>query len=105
MTTWEARELAAWLRGLGNADHVTVAAANPEEVRLWLTEPNLMFTLADASAGVTMLDVYFDAEARPPRGSDDEDGLGHRVRLTLPQAELAAAVTEWEHALSAYPQR
>lgn len=105
MTTWEARELASWLRGLGNAHPETVAAADPEEVRLWLTEPNLMFTLAATSEGITTLDVYFDAESLPPHGSNDHEGLGHRVRLTMPQAEIAAAVTVWEHAQVAHPRR
>jgi len=82
MTTWEARELSSWLRGLGNANPATVAAAEPQELRLWLTEPNLMFALHATSEGVTTLDVYFDAESRPPTGSNDDDaGLGHRVRL------------------------
>ena len=93
MTTWEARQLASWLRGLGNAHSETVSAADPEELRLWLTEPNLMFTLASTSQGITTLDVYFDAESRPPSGSnDDHDGLGHRVRLMIPQADVTAAV-------------
>jgi hypothetical protein len=106
MTTWEARELASWLRGLSSANSATVAAADPEEVRLWLTEPNLMFTLAATSQCTTTLDVYFDAESRPPGGSnDDEDGLGHRVRLTIPHTDVAAAASEWEQDLIAFPTR
>ena len=106
MTTWEARDLASWLRGLVNANSQTVAAADPEEVRLWLTEPNLMFMLAATSQGIVTLDVYFDAESRPPGGSnDDEDGLGHKVRLMIPQADVAAVVGAWEQDLIAFPTR
>lgn len=102
----EARALASWLRGLGKASPATVAATDPEEVRLWLTEPNLMFTLAATSQGITTLDVYFDAESRPRGDSnDDNEGLGHRVRLTIPQAEVAAAVGDWERDLTAFPTR
>lgn len=98
MTTWEARELASWLRSLGNPD--------PEAARLWLTEPNLTFELADASAGVTTLEVHFDAESRPPNcSSDDHEGFGHRVRLIVPQADLVAAANEWDCDLAAFPIR
>lgn len=97
MTTWEARALASWLRGLGDAD---------PEVRLWLTEPNLTFAFVAASQGVTTLDVHFDAESRPPRCSnDDHEGFGHRVRLSVPQADLVAAVGEWDRELAAFPLR
>lgn len=106
MTTWEVRELASWLRGLGNTQRETVAAADPEPLRMWLTEPNLMFTLADTSRDITTVDVYFDAECRPPNCSfDGHEGLGHRVRLTIPQADLASAVAEWEQDLVAFPTR
>ena len=106
MTTWEARELASWLRGLGSADPKTITATDPAVVRFWMTEPNLMFTLAATSMGIVTLDVYFDAESRPPSGSnDDKAGLGHRVRLTIPQADLAVAVDDWERDLIAFPVR
>ena len=106
MTTWEARELASWLRGLSDANRATVAAADREERRLWLTEPNLMFTLNGASQGITTLDIYFNAESRPPSDSnDDDEGLGHQVRLTIPQADIAAAVSGWEEELAHFPVR
>lgn len=103
MTTWEARELASWLRGLGTANPATVAAAESEEVTLWLTEPNLTFTLNNASQGIATVDVYFNAESAPPTGSnDDHGGLGHKVRLTIPQADIAEAVGPWEQDLKAF---
>lgn len=106
MTTWEARELASWLRGLDKTHPVEVASAVPAEVRLRLTEPNLMFSLAASSQGITSLDVHFDAESLPPGGSNsDHEGLGHRVRLTIPQADIGAAVEEWEQELTAFPMR
>ena len=106
MTTWEARKLASWLRGLGDAKPATVAGVDPKEPALWLTEPNLMFTLIQASQGITKLDIYFNAESRPPAGSNDDDqGLGHLVRLTIPQADIAAAVRSWEEDLTHFPAR
>lgn len=106
MTTWEARELASWLRGLGNARPATVEAAEPDEVTLWLTEPNLTFTLNSASKDITTVDVYFDAESRPPTGSsDDGEGRGHKVRLTIPQADVAEAVDHWDLELQGFPVR
>ena len=69
MTTWEAQELGSWLRGLRIAEPASVATSQSEELRLWLTEPNLMFTLRQTTTqGITTLDVYFDAESRPPSG-------------------------------------
>ncbi|GGN72457.1 hypothetical protein GCM10010112_40760 [Actinoplanes lobatus] len=106
MTTWEARELATWLRGLSKASPATVTAADPSELRLWLTEPNLMFALNGAAQGIATLGVYFEAESRPPNGSnDDDEGLGHRVRLTIPQADITAAVTDWEQEITQFPIR
>ena len=106
MTTWEARRLASWLRGLGSASPATVAAAEPEEVTLWLTEPNLTFRLSRVAEGITTVDVYFDAESRPPTGSnDDDEGLGHKVRLTIPQADVAEVVDHWDQSLREFPVR
>lgn len=106
MTTWEAREVASWLRGLGNAHSATVEAADENELRLWLTEPNVMFELLRTSQGITELAVYFTLESQPPAGSnDDGQGLGHKVQLTIPQVAIAAAVTEWEADLSQFPVR
>ncbi len=106
MTTWEARELATWLRGLGNARPQTVAAAKPDESTLWLTEPNLTFAVDRASHGTSAVAVYFNAESRPPTGSNDDGvGRGHRVRLTIPQADLAEAVGGWEEELRSFPVR
>jgi hypothetical protein len=106
MTTWEARELAAWLRGLGDASPANRAAAEADEVTLWFTEPNLTFTRGNISQGITTLDVYFSAESRPPTGSnDDREGLGHKVRLTIPQADIAEAASRWDEDLGEFPVR
>lgn len=106
MTTWEARELATWLRALSDANPGTGSPADAEAVQFWLTEPNLVFALAAIGQGVTTIEVCFDAESRPPGcSSEDHDGLGHSVRLKVPHAELAAAVAEWERDLRAFPIR
>lgn len=90
MTTWEARELASWLSGW------STPGSRPSETaerRLWMTEPNLTFESGGATDALHVVDVFFDAEARPPTGSNDEgQGVGHRVRLTISQADIAAAV-------------
>ena len=105
-TTWETRELASWLRGLSNASPATVAAADPGEVTLWLTEPDLIFSLNRASQGITTVDVYFNAESRPPTGSnDDDEGLGHKVRLSIRQVDVAEGVDHWEQDLQEFPVR
>ena len=56
--------------------------------------------------GITTVDVYFDAESRPPTSSnDDDEGLGHKVRLTIPQADVAEAVDHWDQDLQGFPVR
>ncbi len=106
MTTWEARELSGWLRGLADSNAATVKTAGPDELRMWLTEPNLTFELTGSDHGMISLVVHFDAESRPPRGSSDGDqGLGHEVRLELSTADLARAVDDWDRELVRFPER
>jgi len=106
MTTWEARELASWLGGLGRETPRPAETAESAARRLWMTEPNLTFEAVGATDGLWVIDVFFDAEARPPTGSnDDGKGVGHRVRLTVPHADITAAATAWSEALLDYPVR
>lgn len=106
MTTWEARQLGSWLRGLTSASTRTVDAAEPDGLCLWLTEPNISFELAGTADDIVSLIAYFDAESRPPTGSnDDGEGLGHRLDLILAQAVLSPAVDEWDQQLTRFPVR
>ena len=70
-----------------------------------MTAPNVTFTLADESQDITTLDVYFNAEFRPRISNDDDAGLGHKVRLTIPQADVAAAAAAWERSPAKFPTR
>ncbi|WP_017934281.1 WapI family immunity protein [Nocardioides sp. Iso805N] len=106
LTTWEAKELASWLRGLGSGGPTVAAGGGPGHGRFLLTEPNLMFALIEAAQGITTMDIYFEAESRPPMAScDDGEGAGHKVRLTIPQSDLARAGEGWEHDLEEFPPR
>lgn len=106
MTTWEARELASWLAGLAATNPVPADAVEDSERRLWMTEPNLTFEAVGAEDGLCVIDVFFDAEARPPTQSNDEgEGVGHRVRLTVPHVDITAAVADWSAELRDYPVR
>jgi hypothetical protein len=62
LTTWEARELASWLRGLGHASAKVVEATAPDELRLWMTEPNLTFELNKAAQGMTTLGATLSSD-------------------------------------------
>jgi hypothetical protein len=107
MTTWEAQDLVVWLRALDQPRTPSGSGYESGSSRMhWLTEPNVSFGLDDYAHGVTSLSAYFNLESRPRSGSnDDGEGLGHRVRLRLPQAFIARAASEWEQELQAFPER
>lgn len=99
LTTWEARELAAWLRAVGQAP-----AGSPDGAarsRLAFTEPTLRFAATPADDGFVALDVDVSAASGPIRGPAD----GHRVRLGVTVAAVEAAAADWERELAAFPIR
>ncbi|XVU21154.1 WapI family immunity protein [Actinoplanes sp. CA-054009] len=82
LTTWEARELGAWLRGGGRGEP-------PEFV-----EPNLAFDVADREGEEVLLRVRLSAE------TGEETLL-----LRLSVDDMVKAAGEWEAECGAFPER
>jgi hypothetical protein len=96
LLTWEARELADWLR---RASHRQVCR------NLGFLEPNLAFDLAEPAAGEWIrLVVSFGWEARPPWVT--RDVYEHTpVDFKFLGSDLAAAALELDANLAEYPER
>ena len=105
LTTSEARELAAWLRGVALGE----VRPGPFDVErwghgglLWFTEPALAFSLADRSAEHVMIRVHLSFEALPVDVSaEDVEIYEFFVVVRMAPAELALAVEDWRRELSA----
>ena len=109
LTTFEARQLADWLRGVTFGE----IRPGPFDVErwgdgglLWFTEPALGFSLADASAEQVAIRVHLSFEALPPGlSAEDLEIYEHYVEVRMSPSALAAAVEDWGRELSAYPVR
>ena len=108
LTTWEARSLGSWLRGVvkGKVRPTAFdAAGDGEETLEAFTEPNLALSLASRSDGAAVVRVHLSLESRPPWLGDGFDIFGFFVSLDVPLQALAAAAGEWDRELAAFPVR
>jgi len=108
LTTWEARRLGSWLRGVRDGQVApTELVGDDGGASLVLTEPDVALSLAQRSAGTVVVRVHLSHGARPPwlqaPGGPGLFPYGVEVRLT-PDA-LAEAGTTWEQELAAFPVR
>jgi len=107
LTTFEARELADWLRGvtLGEVQPSPLEDGSMEGL-LSFTEPCLAFGVASLSAEDVVIRVHLSLEALPERVSATRPELyEYYVEVRMPLPELAVAVEDWCRELSAYPVR
>lgn len=107
LTTFEARELADWLRGVtvGEVQPCPFEAGNMEGL-LSFTEPCLALSLASLSAEDAVIRVHLSLEALPGRLSAMRPELyEHYVEVRMSPPALAVAVEDWCRELSAYPVR
>jgi hypothetical protein len=116
LTTWEAGEVGAWLRGVASG---AVQAApyeggfdpyeNDDHQMLVFTEPNLGFGLSERSVAAARIRVYLSAEARPSRACVGTDiyaaQYAYYVALTVPPRQLEVAAGEWEAEVARFPRR
>lgn len=103
LTTWEARELANWLRQV-HEGHVPPSVWDSDEERLLVfTEPNIAFSLAARSEGSAAVRVHLSLESGPP--SDEQELFDYFVVLELSMAALADAFSAWETELQPFPVR
>ncbi len=105
MLTWDARELAGWLRSVADGSRI------PEPIDpdandgglLVFTEPNVAFNLHARSPEAATVRVYLSLEARPP-GSESEI-FDYFVELELTHNAVATVVDEWDSEIRQFPVR
>ncbi len=106
LTTWEARSLGDWLRGVVAGDvEPTDFGGKGEEALMVFTEPNLALSLAARQHESAVVRVHFSLESRPPWLGQDVDLFDFFVGLDVPLGGLSAAVDDWERELSSFPAR
>lgn len=104
LTTWEARELAGWLRSVVAGDMQPSPSTAP--LNLAFTEPCLAFNLDQADTDVVALRIYLSLEAEPPFTVEGRPGVFENyVRLLLSPEDLATAAREWDWETTAFPVR
>lgn len=95
LTSWEAQELAAWLR---HAHQV------PDTIDF--TEPNLSFGARSDAEGETTIVVTLKGEAAPPDLSDEDRwGPGREISFSVSSAALVPIAEAWERDLTEFPVR
>jgi hypothetical protein len=106
LTTWEARRLALWMRGVLSGDVAPAPFPGGDEDLLTFTEPNLGLSLAGRSDDVVRVRVHFSLESLPPGLQDaDADLYEYFVEVSVTLDELNDAPTSWERELEAFPER
>ena len=105
LTTWEARELCSWLRGV--VAGVVKPTRFDEEVLKVFTEPSVAFSLAARDDTRATIRVHFSLEARPPWLPEVDPGglFEFFIEVSAALADFAVAVDEWERELVAFPVR
>jgi hypothetical protein len=102
LTTWEARNLSAWL-------HDAAAGDGPARRRnIAFTEPNIAFSLKHRRGGRVRLHVCFSHEALPTWAPRDHKGwqAGEYVLiLDIDREDLAQAATAWDLEHEQFPER
>jgi hypothetical protein len=90
LTTWEARELASWLRGVLAGEVSPAPFGGEEDERLLVfTEPNLAFSLASSDAERITLRLHLSLESRPPwlHGDTDSDLFDYFIEVSAPRKQ------------------
>jgi hypothetical protein len=100
LTTWEARNLSAWLRGA-----VGEGAARRRHIAF--TEPNMAFGIEHRRAGRVRLEVRLSHEALPTWVPRDHAGwqAGDVLILDIGREDLAPAAEVWDREYEQFPER
>lgn len=109
LTTWEAAELAVWLRDVSQG-RITPTDAPAEDMSGFLTfvEPNLAFSVAGMDASKVAIRAHLSAEAvtnRPVATPDPWKTYAYSITLTLSRSDLLAAARVWQDDLAPFPRR
>ncbi|MET7419767.1 hypothetical protein [Dactylosporangium sp. NPDC005555] len=108
LTTWEARTVSAWLRGVVEGVIRPVAvwpdeSWPPEPHFRTYTEPNLALSLQERTVDRATVRIHFSLEALPP--GIQQDIYSYFLVLDLSLEELAAAAEEWAADCEPFPVR
>ena len=103
LTTWEARELADWLRGVCRGQVQPSVWDSDEERLLVFTEPNLAFSLAARTEDSVAVRVHLSLESGPP--SEEQELFDYFVVVDLSLSALADALRAWGAEMQAFPVR
>lgn len=104
LTTWDARELAGWLRSVSRGH--APSPSSDDEPGLVFDEPCLAFDVEHLEGGTVVLRVYLSLEAEPAFVVEGAHGMFENyVRLTMSLSELGRAAAEWDAEVKAYPVR
>lgn len=108
LTTWEAAELAGWLRCVAAGEVEARPFPADEEHLLAFTEPNLGFSLGATGEGTRQVRVHFSLEAAPPWPTSreaDAELYEFFVVVSTTVGELTRAIEEWDGERAALPPR
>jgi hypothetical protein len=109
LTTWEAQEVAPWLREVA-AGRVIPTLAGPdgvEQPEFTFMEPSLAFSVAPSDDSRVHIRVHLTHTLAAPWLDVDErcETWQHFVELRLTDLQLLHAASVWEEELSAFPPR
>ena len=109
LTTWDARDIGGWLRGVVSGHVAPVRQDAPEEDLLAFTEPCLAFSLAARDEAGATVRVHLSLECAPPwlhqDGDDDVPLFAFFVAVTVPLDAVARAADDWSAGLARFPAR
>jgi hypothetical protein len=107
LTTWEAADIATWLRSVANGSVTPTQNWSDEEELLHFTEPNIAFSLQEQTEGRVRIRLHLSLEAAPPRPDHTDRPRLFEYFLILDQKpeDLVTAAEEWEKNCASYPVR
>jgi hypothetical protein len=107
MTTWEARRLGSWFRGVIDGTLMPVPFDGTDDGGLLVfTEPNLAFSLEARSERHVVVRVHFSLESRPPwLGPGEPDAFAYYLAVPISIDVVSRAAADWDRQLEPYPER
>lgn len=108
LTTWQARRLADWLRGVVDGSVLSTPFDGSEaEHLLVFTEPNVAFSLADRTDEDAAIRVHLSLQSRPPWviKPGGPGVFAYYLLLRMPMAQVELAIQDWERLIAVYPAR
>jgi len=107
LTTWEARQLATWLRAIIDGTARPTAEWSDRTDLLTFTEPNIAFSLQEHTDERARIRVHLSLEALPPHlhGPGRPDTFAYYLTVDTSVQAIAAAADEWNDDCRSFPVR